>query len=312
MTTHASATELIATAPPTPGSGAQPHAPEASTKRDLFGINLDAVDPERSIAKITRWATAGQPATVAFTAVHGVVTAAHDPAFRTALNAIDLVNPDGQPLRWALRWFHGDRLAERVYGPHTMWKLCDWAAQNNAGIYLYGSTEAVITKLKDHLTEAFPGLNICGAESPPFRALTPEEDDAMVARINGSGAKLVFIGLGCPKQELFIHTHAGRITGVQLAVGAAFDFHAGTLKMAPPWMQKRGLEWLYRLIQEPRRLWRRYVGTNSVFLALCAKRALLGPRNRGQAAPVSTRTTPDDAAPISPAAPNSTAEATPS
>ncbi len=271
MTTHASNQQLVDRAAP------PPPRPEGDTKRDLFGIRIDAVDPPRAIARITRWALEGKPATVAFTAVHGVVTAVHDEAFRRALNEIDLVNPDGQPLRWALKLFHKDELSERVYGPHTMWRLCEWAADSGVGVYLYGSSPQVIEKLQSRLGEAFPALDIRGAESPPFRPLTDEEDAAMVQRINDSGAKLVFIGLGCPKQELFIHEHAGQIKGVQLAVGAAFDFHAGTLKMAPPWMQRRGLEWLYRLYREPRRLWKRYFGTNSVFLALCLKRLLLGP-----------------------------------
>ncbi len=260
-----------------------------STKRHLFGVHLDAVDPPRAMERITRWAQRGDAKTVAFTAVHGVVTAVYDNDFRAALNEIDLVNPDGQPLRWALRWFHGDRLDERVYGPHTMWKLCRWASENSVGVYLYGSTSTVISKLEIRLKAAFPSLDIRGAESPPFRKLTEEEDAAMVQRINDSGAKLVFIGLGCPKQEQFIHEHAGKIQAVQLAVGAAFDFHAGTLKMAPPWMQQRGLEWLFRLIQEPKRLWKRYVGTNSAFLALCGKRLLLGPRVRGAASVAAAR-----------------------
>lgn len=279
MTTHASNTELI-----TPRTESPLPPREGDTKRDLFGIQLDAVDPPRAMARITRWALEGRPSTVAFTAVHGVVTAVYDDTFKQALNEIDLVNPDGQPLRWALRLFHKDQLSERVYGPHTMWKLCQWAAESGVGIYLYGSRTTVIEQLKIKLTDAFPGLEICGVESPPFRPLTEEEDAAMVQRINDSGAKLVFIGLGCPKQELFIHSHRGQIKGVQLAVGAAFDFHAGTLKMAPPWMQRNGLEWLYRLYREPRRLWKRYVGTNSVFLALCLKRLILGAGRTGKAA----------------------------
>ncbi|MEM1444744.1 MAG: WecB/TagA/CpsF family glycosyltransferase [Planctomycetota bacterium] len=255
---------------------ASPARIRLSSKRDLFGVDLDAVDPPRAMALITKWALEGRPSTVGFTAVHGLVTAVQNDAFCETLNGLDLLAPDGQPLRWALQRFYGEQLSERVYGPHTMWKLCAWAADSDVGVYLYGSTEPVIEKLSKRLHEAFPALDIRGAESPPFRPLTDDEDAAMVQRINDSGAKLVFIGLGCPKQEQFIYEHREQIRGVQLAVGAAFDFHAGTLPMAPPWMQRHGLEWLYRLYREPRRLWRRYVGTNSVFLWLCLKRIVFG------------------------------------
>lgn len=128
----------------------------------------------------------------------------------------------------------------------------------------------VVEKLRDNLLDRLPDLEIAGYESPPFRPLTPEEDAEVVRRINNSGAGIVFIGLGCPKQDLFAYEHRDRIHAIQVCVGAAFDFHAGSQPMAPSWMQKRGLEWLYRLIQEPRRLWRRYLVTNSVFLAKLA------------------------------------------
>jgi N-acetylglucosaminyldiphosphoundecaprenol N-acetyl-beta-D-mannosaminyltransferase len=234
-----------------------------------------------AIERITHWVTHRIPAAVGFTAVHGLVLGARDPQFRKVCNGLDLLCPDGQPLRWALRLFHRERLSERVYGPHTMWKLCAWAEQHGQGVYLYGSSPAVIERLSVKLRESFPKINLCGAESPPFRPLSDEESAAMVQRINNSGASLVFIGLGCPKQEQFIYAYRGKLRGVLLAVGAAFDFHAGTLKMAPPWMQKAGLEWLFRFMQEPRRLWKRYVGTNSYFLLLCLKRVLIGPRPRG-------------------------------
>jgi exopolysaccharide biosynthesis WecB/TagA/CpsF family protein len=157
-------------------------------------------------------------------------------------------------------------MRERVYGPELMLRLCARAAEAEIPVYLYGSTPEVITRLQRSLTVMFPALKIAGAESPPFRALTPEEDKDVVRRINESGAAILFLGLGCPKQEHFAADHASRIRAVQLCVGAAFDFHAGMKPMAPAWMQQRGLEWFYRLCHEPRRLGRRYLKTNAIFL----------------------------------------------
>ena len=137
-------------------------------------------------------------------------------------------------------------------------------------VYLYGSSPEVLAAFRARLTLQHPGLRVAGAESPPFRALTPEEDEATVRRINASGAGIVFVGLGCPKQDLFAYEHRGRIRAVQICVGAAFDFLSGNKKTAPGWMQRCGLEWLFRLCQEPRRLWRRYLVTNAVFLLLLA------------------------------------------
>jgi exopolysaccharide biosynthesis WecB/TagA/CpsF family protein len=152
-------------------------------------------------------------------------------------------------------------------------------------VYLYGGTPDTVKKLRENLRAQFEGLQIAGCESPPFRPLTAEEDEDVVRRINDSGAGVVFIGLGCPKQDEFAYAHRTRIRAVQVCVGAAFDFHAGVKSMAPAWMQRFGLEWFYRLIQEPRRLWRRYLVTNTIFLAKlgCALwRIRLAPRKRWQ------------------------------
>jgi N-acetylglucosaminyldiphosphoundecaprenol N-acetyl-beta-D-mannosaminyltransferase len=147
-----------------------------------------------------------------------------------------------------------------------MWRLCEQAAQERVSIYLYGSSPETISALQAKLQAAFPDLEIAGAESPPFRPLSAAEDEAMVERVNASGAGLMFLGLGCPKQDYFAAAHVDRIQAVQLCVGAAFDFHAGTKAIAPKWMQRRGLEWLFRLYQEPGRLWKRYLVTNSIFI----------------------------------------------
>ena len=186
------------------------------------------------------------------------------------VNAFEMVTPDGQPVRWALNVLHGTRLQDRVYGPELMLRACRRAAEVGVPIYLYGSVPDVLTGLERNLTERFPSLRIAGRESPPFRDLTPTEAAAMVDRIKSSGAGIVFVGLGCPRQDQFADAYRDAIGAVLVCVGAAFDFHAGTKRMAPPWMQRRGLEWLFRLGQEPRRLWRRYLVTNSVFLGKLA------------------------------------------
>jgi exopolysaccharide biosynthesis WecB/TagA/CpsF family protein len=199
-------------------------------------------------------------------AVHAIVTASRDPALRAAVNTFQIVATDGQPVRWALNLLHGAGLRERVYGPELMLRICARAAAEGVPIYLYGSSPQVIESLKRTLPSKYPGLQIAGAESPPFRALSPEEEDETIGRINASGAGIFFVGLGYPKQDYFAYRFRDRIKAVQVCVGAAFDFHAGVKKMAPAWMQQSGLEWLFRLSQEPRRLWRRYLITNTVFV----------------------------------------------
>jgi exopolysaccharide biosynthesis WecB/TagA/CpsF family protein len=236
-------------------------------KCNLFGVQISATTYDEAAQAIVQAAGAGEPAIVSAHAVHAVVTASGDPALREAVNSFQLVAPDGQPVRWALNWLHRVGLRDRVCGPELMLRVCQRAADEGVPIYLYGSSPPVILALEKNLLARFPGLVVAGAESPPFRALTEEEDREMVERINGSGAGILFIGLGCPKQDFFAYQHRGRIRAVQMCVGAAFDFHAGVKKIAPRWLQRCGMEWFFRLCEEPRRLWRRYLTTNSVFLA---------------------------------------------
>jgi exopolysaccharide biosynthesis WecB/TagA/CpsF family protein len=232
----------------------------------LFGVPVSAVSCAEAERAVLAAARARRPALVDHLSVHGLAEAQRDPAFREALARFDLVAPDGQPVRWALNALHGTQLRERVYGPALMERLCAEASREGIGVYLYGGRPGVVARLRERLTRRHPGLRIVGAESPPFRPLSVVEDAATVERIERSGAGLVFIGLGCPKQELFAAAHAGRISAVQVCVGAAFDFLAGAKPMAPGWMQAHGFEWLFRLASEPRRLWRRYLVANSVFL----------------------------------------------
>ena len=236
-------------------------------KYDLFGVRVAACDYDEIVDVVAQAAKERLAGVVSLHAVHAIVESIRDPELLAKVNRFDAVLPDGQPVRWALNQLYGVGLRERVYGPELMLRLCVRAAENAIPIYLYGSMPDVIDLLQQKLRALFPALQIAGAESPPFRVLTPEEDDGVVRRINESGAGILFIGLGCPKQDHFAADHVGRIHAVQVCVGAAFDFHAGTKPMAPAWMQRRGLEWLYRLSREPGRLWQRYLQTNSIFLA---------------------------------------------
>jgi N-acetylglucosaminyldiphosphoundecaprenol N-acetyl-beta-D-mannosaminyltransferase len=245
-------------------------------KHDLFGVQVSATDYDQVVDCLIRAAKQRRPALADFMPVNLLVEGARNPAFRTIINQFDIVAPDGQPVRWALNRFHDARLTDRVYGPFLMKFLCEAAAREKIPIYLYGGTADVLAKLTFNLATWFPELQIAGAHAPPFRPLTPAEDDHVVRRINDSGAGLVFVGIGSPRQEIFAFEHKHAIRAVQLCVGAAFDFHAGVKKMAPPWMQKRGLEWLFRLCSEPGRLWKRYLVTNSAFSYLFARRMVLG------------------------------------
>ena len=244
-------------------------------KLDVLGVGVSNAGPEEVADWIMSWAKAGRSGIVDFMPVHGLIEARR-PERRDAMGRFDLIACDGQPVRWAMNKLHRAGIAQRVYGPTCMATICERSALEGVGVYLYGSSQEVIDILCKELPARFPGLKIAGAESPPYRALTEQEEDAVIDRINTSGAGVVFLGIGCPKQEDFASKHRDRIHAVQMCVGAAFDFHAGKVSMAPQWMQQRGLEWLYRLYKEPRRLWKRYVKTNSVFVFLLARRIVVG------------------------------------
>jgi N-acetylglucosaminyldiphosphoundecaprenol N-acetyl-beta-D-mannosaminyltransferase len=245
-------------------------------KKDVLGVEISLTNYDELARLFIAAAKRREPALATFLAVHAVVTAALDPSYRYRINAFDVVGADGQPVKWALNTLHKARMSERVCGPSMMLHLCEKAADAGVGIYLYGSTEKTLAKLKANLEDQFPTIQIVGTESPPFRPLTPEENEEACDRINASGAGLVFVGLGCPRQDVFAHQNRNRIKAVQLCVGAAFDFHAGNKKMAPAWMQKYGLEWTYRMLQEPRRLWKRYLVTNTAFILLMTRRMVMG------------------------------------
>jgi len=205
---------------------------------------------------------------ICVTSVHGIIMAKDDPSFAEILNSADIATPDGMPVVWALRSF-GSANQQRVYGPTLMLHLCESAARHNHAIYLYGARPEVLSLLEQNLHRRFPTLRIAGRYAPPFRPLTPEEDQEIRRNVLASGADLLFIGISTPKQERWMFQHRHSFPGVtMIGVGAAFDFHAGRTPQAPPWMQRLGLEWFFRLMTEPKRLWRRYLLVTPRFLPL--------------------------------------------
>lgn len=239
------------------------------TSRDIVPVlkaEIDAVTWPDALGRISNWAVARASRYVCICNAHSVVTAGLDPTFGRVVAEADMATPDGAPVAWMIRKL-GHPEQQRINGPDLMWKYCEQAAQRGGeSIYLYGGTPGTLEILQRKLQQTFPTLGIAGAESPPFRALTVEEDIATVARINASGAGTVWVSLGCPKQETWMAAHRGRVNAVMIGVGAAFDYHAGTIQRAPKWMQNAGMEWLHRLCSEPRRLWRRYLVTNTLFV----------------------------------------------
>ncbi|MFN2582580.1 MAG: WecB/TagA/CpsF family glycosyltransferase [Candidatus Dormibacteria bacterium] len=220
------------------------------------------------MATIIRNAEARQPCAVSALAVHGVMTGALDPVQRSRLNAFDLLVPDGQPVRWALRWLHGVKLPDRVCGRELMLRVCREAADRGLPIFLYGSTAETLARMVSSLRRRMPALLIAGSEPSRFRQLDTEEREAMLERIRASGASVVFVGLGCPRQEVWVYENSRSLGIPVIAVGAAFPFEAGLLQQAPRFLQVAGLEWFFRLVREPRRLWKRYVLLNPLYLIM--------------------------------------------
>jgi N-acetylglucosaminyldiphosphoundecaprenol N-acetyl-beta-D-mannosaminyltransferase len=242
-------------------------------RQSVIGAPIDVVYWGGAVATLLRWAAAGERRYVCACNVHSVVTAQRDPALAGAVRDADMVLPDGAPVAWLMRR-SGFAAQQRVSGPDLMWRYFAAAAPYGESIFLYGASDDMLRRLSARIAAKFPGLRIAGTHAPPFRALTPDEDQAVVDMINASGATTVWIALGCPKQEVWMAEHRERIGAVLVGVGAAFAFHAGVMRRAPRWMQRLSLEWLHRLLSEPRRLWRRYLTTNTVFV-LAAMRQLM-------------------------------------
>lgn len=238
-------------------------------RHSVLGVNVSALDYEAAVDKIVQAANAERPLAVSALAVHGLMTGALDHEHRHRLNHFDILAPDGQPVRWALRWLHGIRLADRVYGPTLMLKTCERAAAEGIPIFLFGGKEELLDDLRTGLLQKYPQLQIAGVMPSKFRRLRGREEAKEVAAvIRESGARITFVGLGCPRQEVWGYEFREALGMPLLAVGAAFNFHAGQLPQAPRFLQDRGLEWLYRLVAEPGRLWKRYLLLNPLYVAM--------------------------------------------
>lgn len=245
-------------------------------KRNVLGVLVDAVDYEAATRRILEAAITRTAYGVTALAVHGVMEAVDDGSLRHRINDLDLVTPDGQPVRWGLNLLHRVGLRDRCYGPTLMAHVCEAANVAGLPIYLYGSTPEVVDRLAANLRDRFAGIEIAGAAPSRFGRVAPAELDKIAAGICDSGARIVFVGLGCPRQEVFAYELRGRIGAPIVAVGAAFDYHAGLLREPPAWIQARGLQWLWRIMEEPGRLWKRYATTNPRYLLrLLAQRSRL-------------------------------------
>lgn len=238
------------------------------TKHELFGIGISVADYPAVTDVLFQAARRRVPAIVEHIAVHNVVLGVRDPAFRALLNDFDLVTMDGQGVRGALRLLNGITSHDRLTARELMQWICARAAREGLGIYLYGDEPVTVSRVRQRLLERFPGLRVVGCEPSLFRPLTDSENADLIARIHASGAAFVFVALGCPLQERFVHEHRHTIHAVQLCVGSAFKFIAGERVIAPRWVQRAGLEWLHRMLHEPRRLWRRYLYSNAAFVGL--------------------------------------------
>ena len=237
-------------------------------KHNILGVLVSAVDYDMAIDRIAEAASQRTPLLVTALAVHGLMTGALDKTHRYRLNRFDLVAPDGQPVRWALNSLYGLGLSERVYGPTLMLKVCERAAADDLPVFLFGADAAMLERLRNALQQRFPRLKIAGCRPSRFCQLTPHEKSALLEEIRQSGARITFVGLGCPRQEVFVYECCQELEMPLLAVGAAFAFHAGSVRQAPAWMQRHGWEWFYRFCQEPRRLWRRYLLLNPLYVML--------------------------------------------
>jgi N-acetylglucosaminyldiphosphoundecaprenol N-acetyl-beta-D-mannosaminyltransferase len=231
-----------------------------------LGVHVSAIDMDQALDEIARWIEARSPHYVCFTGVHGVMESQHDEALRAIHNRSGLTTPDGMPMVWAAHWA-GFPHVSRVYGPDVVLALSARAAQQGWSCFFYGGKEGVADRLASRLSSTLPGLRVVGTYSPPFRPLTNAEDTALVARIRAAAPDIVWVGLSTPKQERWMAAHVERLrVPVLLGVGAAFDIHAGVVAQAPAWMQRSGLEWLFRLSTDPRRLARRYLANNPRFV----------------------------------------------
>jgi N-acetylglucosaminyldiphosphoundecaprenol N-acetyl-beta-D-mannosaminyltransferase len=233
---------------------------------NVLGVGVSAVNMDLAVSRIHAWIERREHTYVCITGVHGVMESQRDEQLKRIHNDAGMVTPDGMPMVWINR-LNGNSHVSRVYGPDLMLEVCKQGVAKGHKHFFYGGGDGVAELLRQKLTEKVPGLQVVGTYTPPFRPLTAEEDQAVMDMIRSSGADIVWVGLSTPKQERWMSSHLGRVTApVMVGVGAAFDFHAGLKSQAPYWMQRSGTEWLYRLVTEPKRLWKRYLTNNPLFV----------------------------------------------
>jgi N-acetylglucosaminyldiphosphoundecaprenol N-acetyl-beta-D-mannosaminyltransferase len=244
----------------------EPEHQNPDPRANVLGVGVSAINPEVALARIARALESKTKGYICVTGVHGVSEAQNDPSFRTILNHAFLNTPDGIPTVWVGR-LQGFRTMDRVYGPDLMLSVCRFSVERGYTHFLYGGAEGVAAELQRQLETRFPGIKIVGTYTPPFRPLNAAESEDWIRRVAAVKPDIVWVGLSTPKQEKFMAEYWRKLdTTLMFGVGAAFDFHAGRVRQSPRWMQRSGLEWLFRLGCEPRRLWRRYLKNNPLFL----------------------------------------------
>jgi N-acetylglucosaminyldiphosphoundecaprenol N-acetyl-beta-D-mannosaminyltransferase len=245
-----------------------PYSLSSSPKVNILGVGINAITMAQAVAQIAAWIENRACQYVSVCTVHTVMECQHNETMRRAVNQAGLATPDGMPLVWLSRWWSRFEV-NRVYGPDLLLALCQLSSERGYSHYFYGGAAGVPQLLAEKLRARFPGLKVVGAYSPPFRPLTPTESSQVIEQINLTQPDIVWVGLGTPKQDLWMAAHRAQLTApVLIGVGAAFDFHTGRIPQAPRWMQQAGLEWLFRLWQEPQRLWYRYLVYNPLFVIL--------------------------------------------
>ncbi len=247
--------------------------PKTAKKVRIISLNVDTISLEESLSKVLDWGMTYTPSYVCFANVHMLVEAHRHIGFRRQVNSASLVLPDGKPIAKSCYWIHG-KAQERKAGMDYMPHLLKTANKSGASVFLYGSTDEILQKMVDRIHQDYPMINICGQIAPPFHTLSTQEQDSHIRQINFSGANIVLVSLGCPKQEKWMAEHSKRINAVLLGLGGAFPVFAGIRSRAPKWMQRNSLEWLYRLMQEPGRMFKRYLYTNTYFLFLLARKMI--------------------------------------
>lgn len=233
----------------------------------IVSLGVNVLDHESVIACVAELVGKGSGGYICFSTVHMVMESYDHPEYAAKVNAADLVVPDGMPLVW-IQKIKGKKDSARVRANDSMIRLCGYAEKKNLSVGFYGGKQEVTDAIIERSAREFPGLKIAYAFSPPFRPLTDEEDTGIVANICEAAPDILFMGLGCPKQENWMAAHKGKLRSVMLGVGASFDFYAGNVRECPDWIGRLGLEWLYRLAQEPKRLWKRYLILNPRFMVL--------------------------------------------